>query len=118
MPYFGQQSEKFKTGLLFLLSKYFKNVHFNIVLINSFKVGSSFHIKIGFLRQCVLFSYINLVVHDVHLSMLGPLHVLYTRESLSMLEGVSELVLFCLVSFFLTILWLGLTLSRVGSQSL
>ena len=35
----------------------------------------------------------NLDVHDVHLSTLGPPHVLYTRESLSMLEGVSELVL-------------------------
>ena len=45
------------------------------------------------------------------LSTLGPPHVLYTRESLSMLEGVSELVLFCL---FLLILWLGLTLSGVG----
>ena len=31
----------------------------------------------------MLLSYINLVVHDVHLSMLGPPHVHYTRESLS-----------------------------------
>ena len=60
-------------------------------------------------------SFIYFAVHDVHLSTLGPPHVLYTRESLSMLEGVSELVLFFL---FLLILWLGLTLSRVGSQSL
>ena len=45
MPYFGQQSEKLKTELLFLLSKYFKNVDFNIVLVNSFKVGSFFSYK-------------------------------------------------------------------------
>ena len=40
IPYFGQQSEKLKTELIFLISKYFKNVDFNIVLVNSFKVGS------------------------------------------------------------------------------
>ena len=45
MPYFGQQSEKLKTELLYLLSKYFKNVDFNIVLVNSFKVGSVFSYK-------------------------------------------------------------------------
>ena len=45
MPYFGQQSEKLKIELLFLLSKYFKNVDFNIVLVNSFKVGSFFSYK-------------------------------------------------------------------------
>ena len=43
--YFGQQSEKLKTKFLFLLSKYFKNLDFNIVLVNSFKVGSFFSYK-------------------------------------------------------------------------
>ena len=42
MPYFRQQSEKLKTELLFLLSTYFKKVNFNIVLVNSFKVGKFF----------------------------------------------------------------------------
>ena len=99
ISYFGQQSEKLKTELLIFLSKYFKNIDLNI----------------GFLRHCVLLSYINFVVHDMHLSTLGPLHVLYTREPLSMLKGVSELVLFCL---FIFILWLGLTPSHVVSLSL
>ena len=45
IPYFGQQSEKFNTELLFLLSKYFKNVDFNIVLVNSFKLCSFFSYK-------------------------------------------------------------------------
>ena len=35
-------SEKFKIKLFFLLSKYFKNVDFNIVLVNSFKVFFSY----------------------------------------------------------------------------
>ena len=42
-------------------------------------------------------------------------HTYSTHESLSMLEGVSELVLFCL---FLLILWFGLTQSLVVSRSL
>ena len=46
MLYFGQLSEKLKTELLFLLSKYFKNVDFNIVLVNSLKAGSFYSYKV------------------------------------------------------------------------
>ena len=50
IPYFGRQSEEFKTKLLILLSKYFKNVDFNIVLDNRFKDGYFFNNDIGFQR--------------------------------------------------------------------
>ena len=79
------------------------NVDFIIVLVIALKLVHFFHIKILFLRKCVLLSYINFLVNDVHQSKLGPLQVPNKRESLSMLEGVSELVKFGL---FLLILWL------------
>ena len=45
IPYFGVQSEKLKHELNVLLSKYFTEVNFRIVLTNNFRIGSFFHYK-------------------------------------------------------------------------
>lgn len=44
-PYFGVQSEKLRDELLALLTKYFSDVKFKIVLVNNFRVGNLFHYK-------------------------------------------------------------------------
>ena len=45
LQYFGNQSEKFKTELNTLLNKYFKDLNFNIILVNKFTIGSLFKCK-------------------------------------------------------------------------
>jgi hypothetical protein len=45
LPYFGHQSEKLKSELATLLSKYFKEKSFKIILVNSFTIGSFFRFK-------------------------------------------------------------------------
>ena len=44
-PYFGHQSEKLKSELSKLLSKYFPNSRFKIILVNPLKIGSFFRFK-------------------------------------------------------------------------
>ena len=50
LPYFGHQSEKMKSELSALLSKYFKDKSFKIVLVNMFTIGSFFRCKDRFPR--------------------------------------------------------------------
>ena len=45
LPYTGHQSEKLKKELSSILNQYFKNCNFNIILINNFKISSSFPYK-------------------------------------------------------------------------
>lgn len=45
LPYFGHQSEKMKIELMSLLKKYFINHNFNLILTNSFTIGSLFGYK-------------------------------------------------------------------------
>ena len=45
IPFFGHQSEKLKTELLSLLSKFYSNINFKIVLVNNFRIGSFFRYK-------------------------------------------------------------------------
>ena len=43
-PYFGHQSQKKEeTSAIFVI--YFKDIHFNIILVNNFKIGSFFNYK-------------------------------------------------------------------------
>ena len=65
-PYFGHQSQKMQEELSSLFTKYFNDIQFNILLINNFKIGSFFIIKLGFQRTCGLLWFINLVVYVVH----------------------------------------------------
>ena len=44
-PYFDCKSEKFKSELLVIFSKYFPQIKLNVVLTNSFKIGCMFHYK-------------------------------------------------------------------------
>ena len=44
-PYFGKQSEKFKSDILKLFHKYFTNHQFHIILTNNFTIGSLFNYK-------------------------------------------------------------------------
>ena len=60
-PYFGHQSQKMQEELSSLFIKYFNDIQFNILLINDFKIGSFFIIKIDFQRNCELLWFINLV---------------------------------------------------------
>ena len=83
-PTFGRQSEKLKMKLLILLSKYFKNVDFNTVVIIALKL-LFFSYKYRLPKEMCSTLVYNLVVHDVHLSALGP-YVLYTQETLRTLE--------------------------------
>jgi len=45
LPYFGYHSEKLKTELSVLLSKFFPEKTFGIILVNNFKIGSLFNFK-------------------------------------------------------------------------
>ena len=44
-PYFGKHSEKLKSDLSVLFCKYFKDISFNFILVNSFKIDSFFSFK-------------------------------------------------------------------------
>ena len=65
-PYFGHQSQKMQEQLSSLFTKYFNDIQFNILLINNFKIGSFFIIKIDFQKICRLLWFINLVVYVVY----------------------------------------------------
>ena len=45
LPYFGYQSDKLSSELRLLLSKYFGNLTFNIILTNKYTIGSFFNYK-------------------------------------------------------------------------
>ena len=45
LPYFGKHSEKLKSDLSVLFCKYFKDISFNFILVNSFKIDSFFSFK-------------------------------------------------------------------------
>ena len=45
LPFFGYQSEKLKTELLSILSKFYSGINFKIILVNPFRIGSFFHYK-------------------------------------------------------------------------
>lgn len=44
-PYFGHQSQKMKEEMSALFVKYFKDINFNVILVNNFKIGSFFNYK-------------------------------------------------------------------------
>ena len=45
LPFFGHQSEKLKTELSHVLSRYYPYMDFKFILVNPFKIGSFFHHK-------------------------------------------------------------------------
>ena len=45
LPYFGKHSEKLRSDLYLLFCKYFKDISFNFILVNSFKIDSFFSFK-------------------------------------------------------------------------
>jgi hypothetical protein len=45
LPFFGTQSEKLKKDLVSLLSKYFPQIEFKVILVNKYKIGSIFNFK-------------------------------------------------------------------------
>lgn len=45
LPYFGKQSDKMKTELSKLLSKYFPHINFKLIMVNNFRIGSFFNYK-------------------------------------------------------------------------
>ena len=64
LPYFEMQCEKLKHELSTLLSKYYENVKFNIILVNKFTVGFFPILKIDFLKRYNPLSFMSITVRD------------------------------------------------------
>ena len=93
IPYFGAQSEKLRDELLVLLTKYFSDIKFKIVLVNNFVLLAYFVIMMCFLPLCDRLSFTRIVVHIVQLHMSVPPLVFFTRNSQSIGAGAPARVL-------------------------
>ena len=65
LPYFGKQSQKLKIELTELLTSYFSDFKFNIVLINNDTIGKNFPTKTDFHCACAPRLFTNGVAHGI-----------------------------------------------------
>jgi hypothetical protein len=59
-PYFGSQSDNLKRELTVLLSTYFPNISFQLIFVNTFKIGTFFRYKDDLpasLRSCLVYKF-------------------------------------------------------------